>query len=432
MHQSLNKDTEFSQYACLVNSLTTYLQSQRLQAACIQHKLVDQLLAILRRSYTIPVDESSTEDKQLLNQLRLKLNQALSDVSALPEFGKTYPFSSELMQTLRGWLTAESQDHLQICACVMLGNLARDDATCRAMITELSIHTSLVAILTTPGARGGALHASLSFLKNLAIAEPNRDLLGGEGVIPAAAKLCALDSIPQVQFAAVSLLRLLITSSTANTARLLEPVSTTDQNNVGDNSTYLSLILTLHRKTDTVPIKTEAGRTVAAICRNLMRPGGQSAIGSCEETASSLIDRLFVLHPSLAKPLGSMVTQQEWPVVRSEGWFALALMASHQAGAGLVAACLEEADISEQLEKALSPQPSTGNENEEIQKRKDRDNVVVLVKNVLANAVSFFLALFPFPPPPGFLSRFWWPVIDTNMMSRVTRYRRRGEKDCRH
>lgn len=393
MQQSLNKVTELSQYACLVNSLTTYLQSQRLQAACIQHKLVNKLLSILQQSYTVPVDESSTEDKQLLNQLRLKLNQALSDVSALPEFGRTYPFSSELMQTLGGWLAAQSQDHLQICACVMLGNLARNDETCRAMISELSIHTSLLAILTSPGARGGALHASLSFLKNLAIAESNRDLLGDAGVIPAAARLCALDSIPQVQFAAVSLLRLLITSSAANTARLLQPISTiTDQSNAGDSSTYLSLVLTLHRKTDTVPIKTEAGRTVAAICRNLMRPGGQPATGVGDDTASSLSDRLFALHPSLAKPLGSMVTQQEWPVVRSEGWFALALMASHQAGAGLVAACLEEADISEKLEQALSPQPGTGNENEEVQKRKDRDNVMVLVKNVLANAVRFSLA----------------------------------------
>jgi hypothetical protein len=59
----------------------------------------------------------------------MQVQQALSDVSALPLFADTYPLDSGLSKTLKLWLEAP-EDRLQACSCVILGNLARSDEIC--------------------------------------------------------------------------------------------------------------------------------------------------------------------------------------------------------------------------------------------------------------------------------------------------------------
>ncbi|QKX54908.1 uncharacterized protein TRUGW13939_01998 [Talaromyces rugulosus] len=381
MDLAVNKDTTFAQFACLVECLSRYLQNERFQNACVQHGLVEKLLSVLRHSYDInDVDESSSEDVKLLAQTQLKLNQTISNVSAVSEFAEVYPVGSSLFNSLKSWM-AEPEDQLQICACVILGNLARSDEVCRLMISELDIHRSLIAMLKqNNNARGSVLHAALGFLKNLAILEENRGKLGEADIIPTVSHLWTSDTIPQVQLAAVSLIRLVINSSVENIGRLLAPLSP-DPDSPAHLRTYLSLLLSLLGRTDSTPIKTEIGRIVASICRTL---GARSREDGSSEEVTDLFDRLFDLHEDVARPVDAMVTQTEWPVVRSEGWFALALMASHTKGSLAVADRLYNTDVYQLVEETLEGDIS-GTDNASIQKTKDRENLVVMIKELLDN-----------------------------------------------
>ncbi|KAJ5605043.1 hypothetical protein N7510_010197 [Penicillium lagena] len=377
---ALDPHTTFPHFSAIVNSLSTCLEKERFQNACVSNDMVPQLLEILQRSFTIVVDQSSREDTQTLSQLRLKINQGLGEVSASSLFAEKYPLDSKLAQKLKSWVTA-SEDQLQICACIMLGNLARSDEVCTAMVRDLKIHEELISVLRRDNARGAVLHATLGFLKNLTIAgEYNRLSLGAAGLISAVSRLWAFETVPEVQFVAASIVRQTIISSVENISRLLAPLE--QETDSSENSqTYLSLLLSLFDKTDSPPIKTEIGRTVASICRTL---SPKSRDGDRE--ASSLLERLYNQHEGIARPVGAMITQSQWPVVRSEGWFALALMATSRSGCVAVSDCLQHTEVSEVLRKTMSDDTSEDNgETNQAQVAKDRDNIVVLVQELLKN-----------------------------------------------
>ncbi|KAJ5929669.1 hypothetical protein N7454_006619 [Penicillium verhagenii] len=361
MELALKKDIAFEHYASMINCLSTYLEKERFQNACISNNMVEMLLSVLHKSLSVEIDNTSKEDVQALAQSRLKINQALSDVSASSIFAEHYPLDSTLTKTLKSWIGAE-EDQLQICACVMLGNLARSDEVCKVMVQDLKIHEELIAVLNSD-ARGSVLHSALGFLKNLAIAGDNRGSLAEAGIIPAVSHLWAFDSVPQVQFSAATIAR-------------------QDPDSPANRRTYLSLLLTLFEKSDSAPIKTEIGRSIASICRTLTPKAREG-----DEQARGLLSTLYELHAGVAHPIGAMITQTQWPVVRSEGWFALALMANNQAGCVAVADCLQNEEVLELLKKTVSGE-STGEDTEEkdqSQVAKDRDNVFVLIQELLKN-----------------------------------------------
>ena len=365
-----------------MNCLSLYLEKEKFQNACIKNNVVEQILSVLRRTFTINVDSSSEEDVKNLAQLRLKINQALAELSASSCFAEYYPLESGLSHTLKS-LIAAGQDQLQICACVMLGNLARSDEICRVMVHDLKIHEELITVLRS-NARGAVLHSALGFLKNLAIAGDNRTTLAEAGIIPAVSKLWDFESVPQVQFSAATIARQVIISSTDNIARLLAPLSD-DPDSPDHQKTYLSLLLSLFTKTDSSPIKTEIGRTIASMCRTLS-PKARDG----DEQAEVLLDKLYTLDEGVAHPIGAMIVQSQWPVVRSEGWFALALMATKKAGCAAVADCLHNEDVMELLKTTLAADASeeeNSNETNQTQLAKDRDNVFVLVQELLKNEV---------------------------------------------
>ncbi|GFN10796.1 putative GTP binding protein [Aspergillus tubingensis] len=364
-----------ARFSGLVSGLATYLNNTRFQEICISSYIVPDILGVLSRSLTFKT-ESSAEDTQALAQSRLKINQILAEISGSTSFAQYYPLDSPLAQSLKTWLKS-TDDQLQICSCVILGNLARSDATCERMVQDLNIHEELITILKSD-VRGAVLHSALGFLKNLAIAGNNRLVLGEAGILPAVSRLWQYESVPQVQFAATSIARQVIVAAVDNISRLLEglPRDGTDSN---DERTYLSLLLALFQKTDSTPIKTEIGRTVASICRTLVPKSREG-----DPTAVALLDRFFDLHEDIALPVGAMIAQSQWPVVRSEGWFAMALMASNKGGAMAVSSSLQRMEILPLLEKTLSAEASeSAEETEQLQTKKDRDNISVLVQELL-------------------------------------------------
>ncbi|KAL4939535.1 hypothetical protein BDV06DRAFT_198649 [Aspergillus oleicola] len=377
-----------NQFSILLSCLAAYLNDERYQGICISQRMVPDILSLLKRSPS-SYPSSSSEETQAFTQSRLKINQAMAEVSALSLFAETYPIDSPLSQTLKSWLSS-SDDQLQICACIMLGNLARSDEVCVAMVRDLKIHEDLISVLNS-NARGVTLHAAVSFLKNLAIASDNRVRIGEAGILSVITRLWAFETIPAVQLVATSITRQLVISSVQNISRLLEPAPSSPEAKVTDLSasdseqkTYFSLLLALFEKSDSIPIKTEIGRITASLCRTLIPKSKASEQG--DDSVNALLETLFTRHEGVALPLGAMVTQNQWPVVRSEGWFALALMASTKAGAQTAVSGLQQIEGFSLIEQTLGSEgPSSDNENEKVQWRKDRDNIVVLVQELLRN-----------------------------------------------
>ncbi|KAJ5681554.1 uncharacterized protein N7477_001494, partial [Penicillium maclennaniae] len=375
-----DEELSFEYFSPLVSSLVKYMENEKFQSICVSNSLVDHFLAILRRSFSIKVDETSAEETKALLQTRLKINQVLAEVSASSLFMEYYPLDSSLSKTLKSWVVSD-EDQLQICACVMLGNLARSDEVCQVMVRDLKIHKELISVLNSD-ARGAILHSALGFLKNLAISGDNRVSLAEAEIIPALSRLWAYESVPQVQFSAASIMRQITISSVENIARLLAPLSQ-DPDSPEHSRTYLSLLLSLFEKSDSAPIQTEIGRTIASICRTISPKAREG-----DEQAVSILSKLYGLHEGVARPLGAMTTQTQWPVVRSEGWFALALMANNKSGCVAVADCLQKDEVMELLKATLSTDPSREKESEETNRdqiSKDRDNAFVLVQELLKN-----------------------------------------------
>ncbi|PLB50539.1 GTP-binding protein [Aspergillus steynii IBT 23096] len=368
-----------AQFSCITNCLMSMLDNKRFQDICISRRMVSNILSVLTRAVALG-KHASADDTQMLAQLQLKINQTLSEVSASSLFAETYPLDSDLTLLLKSWLST-TDDQLQICSCVMLGNLARSDEVCQLMVEEIKIHEELISILKGE-ARGAVLHSTLGFLKNLAIAGNNRLHLGTAGIIPVISRLWNYETVPQVQFAATSIARQLVISSVENITLLLETFSE-NHHNPPQQVTYLSLLLSLFKKTDSVPIKTEIGRLIASVCRTIV-PKARAQ----DQLAKSVLERLFTMHEDVALPVGGMIVQSQWPVVRSEGWFALALMASNKQGSIAAIDCLQKMDLFPPLEELLGKDSS--DEAEELQLSNDRDNAVVLVKELLQHDVSHY------------------------------------------
>lgn len=294
----------------------------------------------------------------------------------------------------------------------MLGNLSRSDEACKTMVHQFRIHETLVTLLQesdeTP-----VLHSAAGFLKNLALLSGNKAVLGDAGVITSLPRLWTMDIIPQVQHAGASLTRQLVSNSYANVQRLLASLSP-DPDSPAHERTYLSLLLSLNEKSDDISTKVEIARTVTAICRTLNSPQAGIPTKQIEETTH----RLYALHPDIARPLAAMVAQSRWPVVRSEGWFAFALMARSQEGSIAVSDVVHAVEVYQPLVETITgmafvegrdertmgaitgdveavvgedgPATSEGETDQETQMRsRDRDNALILVSELLKNIVSF-------------------------------------------
>jgi hypothetical protein len=413
----LDPEVESDEYSLLATTLTAYLKNEQFQGKITREVALELPLSVLVDSYsrfsdpgtplppistlqlspTNPGPENISSPDDFMSQIRTGLVQAFSDISALEEFSGSYPLTSPLTRSLMLWLSL-AQKELQICACIMLGNLARSDSVCQSLVEEYAIHEPLIAILSSSN-ETQLLHASTSFLKNLSLPAGNKSILGSANLISIFSRLWALDTLPQLQLAAISLVRQLVTSNFDNVQRILTPLSP-DPDSPAYNRTHLSLLLSLYERSDQLPIRTEIARVVTAVLRVFSSELTEANTSTILELQRSL----YALHPNLATPLATMVTQAQWPVVRSEGWFALALMSRTGEGAGSVNEVFGGIQLLKTLTETITggrpPPASTGPEGtpverSEIQERemdiKDRDNALVCVSELLRHRVSLWI-----------------------------------------
>jgi hypothetical protein len=346
-------------FIALVDTAVLYLNHLKFQQALITQGALDTILAVLVDSYTrfdshpsINPSTADEEDAKALAQMRSSLNQVLSDVSALPEFREAVPITSIFTASLRRWLSSP-QLQLQVCACIMLGNLARSDEACIEFVHVSKVHVPIVAILTTAN-DSQLLHAALGFLKNLALPLKNKGIIGAcgqddAGIFNILPRLWILDTLQQIQFSSVSLARQLLIGTYDNVRAITKRLSE-DPDSPANNRSKLSLLMALFDRTDVEPIKMEIARLITAVCRTFYST--QSYRGEAE--LKRIRESFLVVHPDFARPLSFMVSQTKWPVVRSEGWFVLALMARTPESAQFISDLMQDVTVFQPLVELLT------------------------------------------------------------------------------
>lgn len=335
--------SDFEGFLGLSSAALGYLSHQQFQHSFLENS---SSIKIFFAAFQIATEGSrifaidEAEEQAQLNQLQLTYTQTLADLSANPQFVSICPLDGSPADVLLKWISSPHHIQLQTAACLALGNLARSDAPSISLVQKISVHKPLITILSDASTTDAQLlHSILSFLKNLAIPASNKPILGAGLLEPTVLpRIWNLDTQPQVQFDAVSLARLLLVNTPAN-VRLICAASS------GETQTPFQQLMDLHRKADQEPIKMETARAAANICRVLHSDnplGGSSVLPSSstssasEEEARSALQAFYNQHPALADMLLYLGLQPKFPVLRSELWFVLALMARSSEGAAVV------------------------------------------------------------------------------------------------
>jgi hypothetical protein len=397
---ALSEDLDISDSILLVYAAAAHLKAEQYQRRLSNIDGLNLPLVWLAQSYSMQQAEEAIleiEEEADLAPLRAMIILSLSDISALPTFTAKYSsLNSPITDILAKWLTA-AYPQLQSCACIMLGNLARSDAVCQIMVSSRYMHLDLLGLLHT-SSNSEALHAAFGFLQNLALLIENRLIMGNAGIIPATARFWTTTTVPQIAYAALRFVRRIISGCLSNISELMTSV-TPDTESPAFFKTYLSLLLRFFSESDDMTVKIEISRIIAAIMRTMYSLDASTS-PSQQET---VLLRLYHLHPNIAESLAMLTVQSQWPILSSEGWFAMALMARSNEGCLALSRVLQKVDVFGALQAAIhgqsslsasqssssDAQPEQGEEmkqQDEI-KAKNRDNARILVSELLKHEV---------------------------------------------
>ena len=354
---------DLDEFIEVVSVAAAYLSKEPFQQHLLEtdssESHMTQFLTVFDHACTGCHDMSAADEDTTtrLEKLRIVLLTILADITALDSFPQRYPFGSKTWKQLWAWMTGDSPQ-LQAAACLAIGNIARSDAVSMTLVKECRIQDHLVKVISDPDATDPQLlHSLLSFFKNLAIPADNKPLLGELLLTPSCIlRVLALDTIPQVQFAATSLTRLLLVGCASNAERVLSVVSqdTSDEN--AEQTTLLQSLIRLFERSDAEPTRVEVARSITAICRVLHSELGGSAQRGPADGTENLAEQRKLLYNSsrVEEPLVYLVTQQKWPILRSEAWFVFALMSRSDEGARAVVKILETKAVADSLWETIT------------------------------------------------------------------------------
>lgn len=361
---------EFSieEFVSVTKAMLNYLKATRFQEVFLKGDAIDNVSQIIHHQNLERFDDESPEDKEELSHVCLALVSAVSDCCDLPIFEEKYPIKSENTSRLVSFILTDDIS-VQLLGCILAGNYARSEESCKALI-DADVHETLVkVVLVNNDAR--ILHSALGALKNLAVPVSLREKLAESETFAAASRFWDMAIMPQVQLVSVSLVRLLVTKCLPNiTNHLLR--SRPSSSTADDDKTYLSFLQSIFSKTDSLPIKLEVGRTIAEVFR---------CLGSVADTDAHELEgiyyRLFSLHQGLARPIGAMLTQTQYPPVRSEAFFTLALLARRKEGCIAIQEVLQDEAILKVLVETITGKGGVGT--------KDKDNAIAMASEMVKN-----------------------------------------------
>lgn len=367
-----------------------YLTYEQFQTELVESNSFSVLQQAFYDSYTnFDIAHADPDVAEQLKQVWNAFVTIYADISSLATFAAKYPIGSPEVQRLITWLSSPpSYSHLQTAACLSLGNLSRSDTTSLALATQ--VKDTLLAILshavpspdvTLPSSErppAQLLHAVLGFLKNLAIPATNKPILSAgllskeENTLPRL--WTSTTAQPQVQFAAISLSRLLLVNNPPAVKQLCTPLSGQDDGykaRDGPARSNLHVLMDVAFRADAEPTKMEAGRAVCGVIRTLQNTEGvldnswtwTRITDTDTVTVSTYGDvggdisaraRFYTTHAlPISKTLGELLTQNKFPALRSEALFVLALMGRSTDAGRVAIQVLEPVEACKVLVKAV-------------------------------------------------------------------------------
>ncbi|KAE8270704.1 hypothetical protein A4X09_0g1636 [Tilletia walkeri] len=306
------------------------------------------------------------------------------------------------VETLKRWMKADRvvlasgvgvgrEDDLQSTALLAMGNLARKDSHCIALVKQHNLAPFLVSLLpdatsalptatdtassSTPvpapaaaptAAQRRLSHSVLSLLKNLSIPSTNKPLIGSLGVISRISSAGFLDTkgnITQVQFAAVGLLKHLCRGEVGCAVEVV----------LGEGGKALEKLLGLIEESEDVPVRMEGTRVLVYVIKALWAssPPTTSIDPETIQRARKVLttafpssstdeqDRAHAVRLALARMIRSA---GKYPVLVNEGVVALTLLASESEGSaeGVAEALVWEGSENSGSSYASGVAPSLG------------------------------------------------------------------------
>ncbi|KAL6892895.1 hypothetical protein HDV57DRAFT_483284 [Trichoderma longibrachiatum] len=395
---------DLDDFTSLVSVAGAYLANDRFQTALIQGPLMQLFLSTFYHAHThfnlLSIDDADSAAS--LKKLHSSLLINLADITGNDLFTACYPLQSPIAQNLLAWLQG-SNLQLQTAACLALGNISRSDEATTSLVQAYSAHAPLVRLLSNAEITDAQLlHSALSFLKNLAIPVQNKPLLGDLLDVGCVPRFFTLDTSPQVQFAAVSLTRLLLINCPPNVARICAPLSADPASPAHERSS-VSGIISLYERSDAEPTRLEAARAVAAVCRMLhsspvapLLPDWDGPVEQ-DDDGTPLDEEgrrraYFYSKHDVARVLSFLIIQQKWPSLRSEAWFVFALMCRSKEGGRVIVELLQIHGAMTALIKAitgrdtpLSETASSTTTTTAIEQQADEASVVVASDGQIAS-----------------------------------------------
>ena len=402
-----------------MDAICAHLKLESFQKRAIELDTVDSMLDFIARSLSstsqapvTPVSEPGdgpiiippevdADVKTTFEAMRRSLFSALSDVSAAKDFQDRHAsLTTNTGSKLRRWI-AGAHNELQALACIMIGNMACSKTVCIDFVSRDAIHQDLIKILSLASDER-ILYSALGFLRNLALPAENKSVLGAAGIIPPVVTLTASEVAPQLTQPAASLLRQLLSGCMDNHRRLLQPLGQ-DKDSPAAAKSQLTLILAAYEKSDDPTLKFEISRICVSVLRQIETFRKDESAGRSEDIANLLLKRIYIQQTNFTAPLTMMVTQSKHPIIRSEGWFALALMTRTDQGAELVAELIRDPNVWTALEEAMNSLSIGKDDAVELMspvsvsastfegsgaQSKDGDNALVLITELLRRVVS--------------------------------------------
>ena len=283
-------------------------------------------------------------------------------------------FVTAMLAWIRHYRTvdpAEARDDLVICATLALGNLARRDDYCIALVAPpTSIVPELVPFIT-PATDMKVKHGVLGLLKHLAQPAANKSVLGDAGVLEALSASNVWDSesdrAEAVQASAVGIAKHLCLGNANNTIRLVLPQTTptsaiaaspTIDHDESDDDTVSGMdqVINLSQRSDTVALKSEAARVLVNAIKSLWSPSSPEEVTVRRRAVRRLSNR------SSTRALAELIGRsRKYPVLLNEGIVALTLLGSQSAGARYVIGAFDRAlDVPMALVTGVKPSPDQG------------------------------------------------------------------------
>ncbi|KAF8933143.1 hypothetical protein BGZ52_008498 [Haplosporangium bisporale] len=324
---SVNADSYLDLMDAAADILRAVASRESAQIAIQNEGTLGPLLDILQDAETLDegkTEEEKKEDDKKLGEIKaalveLVVSVTLADANMVPIFN-----NKEIMERFLSWLNLADREDLQTTAALCLGNVARSDQHCVKLVHEYQAVEPLIHVVRK-ATDLKASHAATGVLRNLALPERNREVMGNSGVIQACFPLLKKDNALPLQSNIVGILKRLCTNDGHNAIRVIsgrEPFETLSSTPDADVETPLSTLVELIDRTDDFALKSEGTRTLCNLVKvtwgsEWMREFDAASITALQQTLN---------RADVVLPIAAMTRNPKFVVLQNEGLIALTLL----------------------------------------------------------------------------------------------------------